>query len=81
MGPPFPITSNTKSHKSMDKSFSKERNGGRGTEGEEHRGGGLENRRVHEQITKAAINLTQVKGYLYPQDRSDRCAGPVIPVG
>src|SRR6185437_9390576 len=29
----------------------------RRTEGEEHRGGGLENRRVHERITKAAINL------------------------
>ena len=53
----------------------------RGTEGEEHRGGGLENRRVNEQITKAAINLTQVKGYLYPRDRSDRYAGPVRPVG
>ena len=53
----------------------------RGTEGEEQRGGGLEKQRVHEQITKAAINLTQVKGYLYPRDRSDRYAGPVRPVG
>ena len=50
----------------------------RGTEGEEHRGGGLENRRVHEQITKATINLTQVKGYLYPRDRY---AGPVPGTG
>ena len=60
----------------MDKSILK-----RGTEGGRHRGGGLEKQRVHEQITKAAINLTQVKGYLYPQDRSDRYAGPVRPVG
>ena len=52
----------------------------RGTEGGRRRGGGLENRGVHEQITKAAINLTQVKGYLYPRDRSDRYAGPVRPV-
>src|SRR6185503_11729660 len=75
MGPPFPITSNTKSHKSMDKSTLK-----RETGGGEHRDGGLEKQRVHEQITKAAINLTQVKGYLYPRDRSDRYAGPVRPV-
>ena len=60
----------------MVKSYSKERNGGK-----KHRGGGLEKQRVHEQITKAAINLTQVKGYLYPRDRSDRYAGPVRPVG
>ena len=57
--------------------YSKERN-----RGGEHRGcGGLEKQRVHEQITKAAVNLTQVKGYLYPRDRSDRYAGPVRPVG
>ena len=53
----------------------------RRTEGGRRRGGGLEKQRVHEQITKAAINLTQVKGYLYPRDRSDRYAGPVRPVG
>ena len=52
----------------------------RGTEGEEHRSGGLENRRVHEHITKASNDLTQVKWYLYPRDRSDRYAGPVRPV-
>ena len=46
----------------------------RRTEGGRRRGGGLKNRRVHELITKAAINLTQVKGYLYPRDRSDRLA-------
>ena len=33
MGPPFPIKSNTNSHKSMVKSYSKERNGGRETQG------------------------------------------------
>ena len=49
----------------------------RGTGGEKHRGGGLEKQGVHEQITKAAIDLTQVKGYLYPRDRSDLYAGPV----
>src|SRR6185503_8209714 len=75
MGPPFPITSNTKSHKSMDKSTLK-----RETGGGRRRGGGLEKQKVHEQITKAAINLTQVKGYLYPRDRSDRYAGPGRPV-
>ena len=52
----------------------------RGTEGEEHRGGGLEKQRVHEQITKAALDLTQVKGYLYPRDRSDRLVKLVRPV-
>ena len=60
----------------MDKIKSNERNRGR-----ENRGGGLENRGVHEYITKAALNLTQVKGYLYPRDLSDRYAGPVRPVG
>ena len=60
----------------MDKSTLK-----RETGGGKRRGGGLEKQRVHEQITKAAINLTQVKGYLYPRDRSDRYAGPVRPVG
>ena len=59
----------------MDKSTLK-----RETGGGEHRGGGLEKQRVHEQITKAAINLTQVKGYLYPRDRSDRLVRPVRPV-
>ena len=53
----------------------------RRTEGGRRRGGGLEDRRVHELITKAAPNLTQVKGYLYPRDRSDRYTGPVRPVG
>ena len=79
MGPPFPIKSNTNFHKFMDKSTLK-----RETGGGEHRGGGLEKQRVHEHITKAAINLTQVKGYLYPRDRldrSDRFQGPVRPVG
>jgi len=76
IGSPFPIKSNTNFHKPMDKSTLK-----RETGGGEHRGGGLEKQRVHEQITKAALDLTQVKGYLYPRDRSDRYAGPVRPVG
>ena len=53
----------------------------RGTEGERHRGGGLEKQRIHGHNTKTALDLTQVKGYLYPRDRSDRYAGPVKPVG
>ena len=36
IGPPFPTKSNTKSHKSISKSYSKEKNGG-----ERHRGSGL----------------------------------------
>ena len=31
-------------------------------------------------LQKPLSNLTQVKGYLYPRDRSDRYAGPVRPV-
>ena len=76
IGPPFPIKSHTRSQQSMDKIYSKERNGG-----ERLRGGGLEEQRIHGQVLKAALNLTQVKGYLYPQDRSDRYAGLVRPVG
>ena len=72
----FPNQIQYKLHKSMDKSTLK-----RETGGGEHRGGGLEKQRVHEQITEAALNLTQVKGYLYPRDWSDRYAGPVRPVG
>ena len=52
----------------------------RRTEGEEHRGGGLGDRTIHGHNTKAAINLTQVNGYLYPRDLSDRYVGPVGPV-
>src|SRR6185503_11217723 len=51
-----------------------------GTEGGRCRGGGLENRTIHGQNTKAALNPTQVKGYLYPRDRSDRLVRPVRPV-
>ena len=45
----------------------------RGTEGEEYRGGGLENRRVHEQITKAALQPNTSEGVFIP-------TGPVRPV-
>ena len=76
LGPPFPIKSHTRSQQSINQIYPKEKNGG-----ERHMGGGLEEQRIHGQITKAAINLTQVKGYLYPRDRSDRYAGPVRPVG
>ena len=76
MGPPFPNKSNTKSHKSISKSYSKEKNRGR-----ENQGGGLEEQAIHGRNTKAAINLTQVKGYLYQRDWLDRYTGPVRPVG
>ena len=75
-GASFPNQIRYKVSQIHNKSYSKEKNRGRET-----RGGGLENRGVDEQITKAAINLTQVKGYLYTRDRSDRCQGPVRPVG
>ena len=50
MGPPFPIKSNTRSQQSMDKIYSKEKNGER----ERHRSGGLGERTIHGQVTKAA---------------------------
>src|SRR6185312_5579623 len=91
MGPPFPIKSNTKSHKSISKSYSKVKNRGRETQG--RRPGGTSNPRTS---YKSRTNLIQVKGYLYPQrpvrpvpwtsqtgwlDRSDRCRGLVRSVG
>ena len=76
LGPPFPIKSTQGFINPSTKSILKRR-----TEGEEHRGGGLGERTIHGRVTKAAINLTQVKGYLYPRDWSDRYAGPVRPVG
>ena len=75
IGPPFPIKSLIRFQQSMDKINSNERNRGRGTQG--RRPG---KQRIHGHNTKAASNLTQVKGYLYPRDRSDRYAGPVRPV-
>ena len=75
LGPPFPIKSTQGLSNPSTKSTLKRR-----TEGEEHRGGGLGDRTIHGRVTKAAINLTQEKGYLYPWDRSDRYAGPVRPV-
>ena len=50
IGPPFPIKSNTRSQQSMDKIYSKEKNGER----ERHRSGGLGERTIHGQVTKAA---------------------------
>ena len=76
LGPPFPIKSTQGFTNPSTKSILKRR-----TEGEEHRGGGLGKQRIHGHNTKAALDLTQVKGYLYPRDRSDRYAGPVRPVG
>ena len=69
LGPPFPIKSTQGFTNPSTKSILKRR-----TEGEEHRGGGLGERTIHGRVTKAAINLTQVKEYLYPRDRSDRLA-------
>ena len=74
--PPFPIKSTQGLTNPSTKSTLKRR-----TEGEEHGGGGLADSTIHGRNTKAALNLTQVKGYLYPRDRSDRYTGPVRPVG
>src|SRR6185436_9703801 len=91
MGPPFPIKSNTKSHKSIIKSYSKEKNGERDTGA-----AAWEEQNNPRTEYKSRTNLIQVKGYLYPRrpvrpvpwvgqtgwlDRSDRCQGPVRPVG
>ena len=90
MVPPFPIKSNTKSHKSIIKSYSKERNGERDTGAAAWR-----NKQFTDEVQKP-YDLIQVKGYLYPRrpvrpvpwtgqtgwlDWSDRCQGPVRPVG
>ena len=90
MGPPFPIESNTKSHKSIIESYSKEKNGERDTGAAAWR-----NKQSTDKLQKPH-DLIQVKGYLYPRrpvrpvpwtgqtgwlDRSDRCQGPVRPVG
>jgi len=76
LGPHFPIKSTQGFSNPSSKSILKRR-----TEGEEHRGGGLGERTIHGRVTKAALDLTQVKGYLYSRDRSDRYAGPVRLVG
>ena len=69
MGSPFPIKSNTKSHKSIIKSYSKERNGEGDTEA-----AAWEEQNDPRTEYPAATNLIQVKGYLYPRR-------PVRPVG
>jgi len=76
MGPPFPIKSNTKSQKSIIKAYSKEKNGERDTGA-----AAWEEQNNPRTRYKSHTNLIQVKGYLYPRDRSDRYAGPVRPVG
>src|SRR6185437_9450988 len=75
LGPPFPIKSTRVLTQTTFKSTLK-----RCTEEEEHRGGGLGKQRIHGHNTKAALDLTQVKGYLYPRDRSDRLVRQVRPV-
>ena len=50
IGPPFPTKSNTKSHESISKTYSKEKNGG-----ERHMGGGLEEQAIHGRDTKATL--------------------------
>ena len=76
IGPLFPIKYLTRFQQSMDKINSNERNRGRDTQG--RRPGETESPRTD---YKSRYDLTQVKGYLYPRDRSDRYAGPVRPVG
>ena len=75
IGPAFPIKSLTRFQQSMDKINSNKRNRGRETQ-ERRRG----KQRIHGQVLKAALDLTQVKGYLYLRDRSDRLVRPVRPV-
>ena len=62
IGPPFPIKSNTKSHKSIIKSYSKEKNGERDTGA-----AAWEEQNNPRTEYKSHTNLIQVKGYLYPQ--------------
>jgi hypothetical protein len=50
MGPPFPIKSNTKSHESINKSYSKEKNRERDTGA-----AAWEEQAIHGQNTKAAL--------------------------
>ena len=69
MWPPFAIKSNTKSHKSISKSYSKEKNGERDT-----RAAAWEEQNNSRTRFKSHTNLIQVKGYLYPRR-------PVRPVG
>ena len=76
IGPPFPINSTQGFTNPSTKSILKRR-----TEGEEHRAAAWERDQFTDELPKAALNLTQVKGYLYPRDWSDRYAGPVRPVG
>ena len=63
----------------MDKSTLK-----RGTEGEEHRGGGLGERAIHGQVTKATrpntsegVFISAETGQTGSMDRSDRLVRPV----
>ena len=73
----FPNQIHKSSHTNNIQIYPKEMN----REREGRRGDGLGKQRIHGHNTKAALDLTQVKGYLYPRDRSDRYAGPVRPVG
>ena len=73
----FPNQIHKSSHTNNIQIYPKEMN----RERERRKGSGLGNRTIHGRNTKAALDLTQVKGYLYPRDRSDRYAGPVRPVG
>ena len=59
---PFPIKSNTKSHKSIIKSYSKEKNGERDTGA-----AAWEEQNNPRTRYKSRTNLIQVKGYLYPR--------------
>ena len=82
IGPPFPIKSNTRSQQSMDKINPKEKNGGR------HRGGGLGERAIYGQVTKATrpntsegVFIPAETGQTGSMDRSDRTVRPVPGTG
>ena len=83
IGPPFPIKSNTRSQQSMDKIYSKEKNGGRETQG---RWPGRKNnpRTSYQKATRPntseGVFIPAETGQTGSMDRSDRLVRPVRPV-
>ena len=87
MGPPFPIKSNTKSHKSIIKSYSKEKNGERDigvAAWKEQNNPRTEYKSRPQPNTSEGVFIPAETGQTGSMDRSDRldrCQGPVRPVG
>src|SRR6185437_15268752 len=83
MGPPFPIKSNTKCHKSIIKSYSKEKNGGRDTGAaawEEQNNPRTEYKSRTKPNTSEGVFIPAETGQTGSMDRSDRLVRPVRPV-